>query len=173
MATPLVVLIGPPGSGKSTIGRRLARAMNVPLTDTDHMIEARENGTCGDVFTRLGEPEFRRVEEDVVAEALTHEGIISLGGGAVLSAATRERLANHPVVYLEVSAEEGIRRTANENTRPVLAAEDPAAHYRALLEYRTPFYEEAASFKVRSDQRSPQRVVSEILSYLDVEEDEA
>lgn len=167
MAIPRVVLVGPPGAGKSTIGRRLARALNAPLTDTDHLIEEREGGTCGEVFTRLGEPRFREIEEEVIADALQQPGIISLGGGAVLSAATRDRLADHDVVYLEVSVEEGVRRTAGESSRPVLAAQDPAEHYRALYDHRRPFYEEVASFKARSDSRSPQRVVAEILSYLD------
>lgn len=167
MAQPRVVLIGPPGAGKSTIGRRLARAMNLPLTDTDHMIEVREDATCGDVFTRLGEPRFREIEEEVVAEALQLPGVISLGGGAVLSEATRDLLADLDVVYLEVSVEEGVRRTAGENTRPVLRADDPAEHYRRMYEFRRPLYEEVASFKARSDSSSPQRVVAEILGYLD------
>ena len=167
MATPRVVLVGPPGAGKSTIGLRLARALHAPLTDTDHMIEEREGDTCGNVFTRLGEPKFREIEEEVIAEALQRPGIISLGGGAVLSQATRDRLADHDVVYLEVSIEEGVRRTAGESGRPVLAADDPAEHYRRLYEFRRPFYEEVASFKARSDSRSPQRVVAEILGYLD------
>ena len=85
----------------------------------------------------------------------------------MLSQATRDRLADHDVVYLEVSIEEGVRRTAGESGRPVLAADDPAEHYRRLYEFRRPFYEEVASFKARSDSRSPQRVVAEILGYLD------
>lgn len=167
MATPRVVLVGPPGAGKSTIGRRLARALNAPLTDTDHLIEEREGDTCGNVFTSLGEPRFREIEEEVIAEALQRPGIISLGGGAVLSEATRNRLADHDVVYLEVSVEEGVRRTSGESGRPVLTSDDPAEHYRRLYEYRRPLYEEVASFKARSDSRSPQRVVAEILGYLD------
>lgn len=167
MATPRVVLVGPPGAGKSTIGRRLSRALHAPLTDTDHLIEEREGDTCGNVFTKLGEPRFREIEEEVVAEALERPGIISLGGGAVLSEATRRRLADHDVVYLEVSIEEGVRRTSGETGRPVLAADDPADRYRKLYEFRRPLYEEVASFKARSDSHSPQRVVAEILGYLD------
>lgn len=172
MATPRVVLVGPPGAGKSTIGRRLSRALNLPLTDTDYLIEEREGDTCGNVFTRLGEPRFREIEEEVVAEALQRDGIISLGGGAVLSERTRRLLADQDVIYLEVSVEEGVRRTADESTRPVLAADDPAEHYRRLYEYRRPLYEEVASFIARSDSRSPQRVVAEILGYLDSADDD-
>lgn len=167
MAIPRLVLVGPPGAGKSTIGRRLSRALHEPLTDTDHLIEEREGDTCGNVFTKLGEPRFRGIEEEVVAEALQRPGIVSLGGGAVLSEATRDRLADHDVIYLEVSVEEGVRRTSGETGRPVLDADDPAEHYRALYEFRRPLYEEVASFKARSDSSSPQRVVAEILGYLD------
>lgn len=167
MATPQVVLVGPPGAGKSTIGRRLSRALHTPLIDTDALIEQREGKRCGEIFSEYGEPRFREIEEEVVAEALHENGIVSLGGGAVISEKTRAALADHNVVYLEVTVEEGVRRTAGDANRPVLAAEDPAEHYRALYEFRRPFYEEVASFKARSDTRSPQRVVAEILSYLD------
>ena len=173
MSVPTIVLVGPPGSGKSTIGRRLSRALSTRLTDTDEMIEQRMGKTCGEVFSELGEPEFRRIEEQVVAEALTHDGIVSLGGGAVISQATRDLLADHNVVYLEISIAEGVRRTEGNNSRPVLQAADPEARYRALYEARRAFYEDAATFKVRSDERSPQRVVAEILSYLDETCDEA
>lgn len=171
MSTPILVLVGPPGAGKSTIGRRLARALHAPLTDTDTLIEEREGMPCGQVFSTLGEPRFREIEEEVVAQALHNEGVVSLGGGAVLSAQTRDLLADHNVIYLEVSVEEGVRRTSSESTRPVLQADDPAEHYRNLYESRRPLYEEVASFKARSDSRSPQRVVAEILNYVDSSDD--
>lgn len=169
---PIAVLVGPPGAGKSTVGRRLARELKVPLTDTDDLIAQRYDKPCGEVFRELGEEEFRRVEAEFVAEALNQPGILALGGGAVLTDSTRALLAHHTVIYLEVSAELGVKRTSGDNTRPVLEAEDPWAHYEALLERRRPLYQEVATLRVHSDERSPQRVVAEILSFLEIVNDD-
>jgi len=164
---PRVVLVGPPGAGKSTIGRRLARALALPLVDSDQLIEQETGRSCGDVFSELGEPAFRELEARHVAAALASGGVVSLGGGAVLTDATRRLLTQHDVVWVDVSVEEGVRRTAHENSRPVLAAEDPAAHYRNLIEQRSPLYHEVAGFRVRTDGRTPAQVVADILGYLD------
>ena len=174
---PKVVLVGPPGAGKSTIGRRLARALSLPLVDSDQLIEEETGRSCGEVFSELGEPAFRELEARHVADALTTGGVVSLGGGAVLTDSTRELLSHHCVVWIDVSVEEGVRRTAHESTRPVLAAEDvefrnvvaedPAAHYRNLLEQRAPLYHEVADFRVRTDGRAPQQSVADILGFLD------
>ncbi|WP_370625031.1 shikimate kinase [Corynebacterium sp. TAE3-ERU12] len=169
---PIAVLVGPPGAGKSTVGRRLARELKVPLTDTDDVIAQRYNKPCGEVFRDLGEEEFRRVEAEIIAEALHQPGILALGGGAVLTDSTRSLLTQHTVIYLEVSAELGVKRTCGDNTRPVLEAEDPQAHYAALLERRRPLYQEVATFRAHSDERSPQRVVAEILSFLEIANDD-
>lgn len=93
--------------------------------------------------------------------------MVSLGGGAVISQANRDLLEAMTVVLIDVSAEEGARRTADENTRPVLAAADPVAHYRQLLEDRAEYYREVADFRARTDGRSPQQVVGDILSFLE------
>ncbi len=122
---PKAVLVGMPGSGKSTIGRRLAKALDVPLLDTDVKIVESTGRTIAEIFVE-GEPEFRRIEADVVRAALAeHDGIVSLGGGAVTSAEVREALAGHTVIYLEISAAEGIRRTSGGAGRPLLAGGDP------------------------------------------------
>lgn len=164
---PIVVLIGPPGAGKSTIGRRLARALNTELVDSDALIEEATGQECGVVFSELGEPAFRELEAVHVAAALTHEGVVSLGGGAVLTESTRDLLKDHDVVWIDVSVEEGVRRTAGERTRPVLQAEDPAAHYRTLMEKRRPLYQEVSTFRVRTDERSPQQVVAAVLNHIE------
>lgn len=167
---PCVVLVGPPGAGKSTIGRKLARELGAELVDTDAMIEAETGRTIAEIFTAEGEPEFRRIEEDTVRRAVqAGDGIISLGGGAILSAATRELLRERTVVYLEISVAEGLRRTGAATHRPLLAGADPAAKYRELMRLRRPLYREVASVRVRTDGRSPGRVVRNILARLGLE----
>ncbi|AKE39256.1 Shikimate kinase [Corynebacterium camporealensis] len=165
--SPRAVLVGPPGAGKSTIGRRLSNALNLPLIDTDELIADTVGKPCGEYFAEVGEPKFRELEEEIVAAALENDGIISLGGGAVLSDATRDLLDRHTVIFIDVSVEEGVRRTSGDDSRPVLQAEDPEAHYRALLDKRRPLYDEVADFRARTDNRSPQQIVGAILSFLD------
>ena len=167
MSSPHVVLVGPPGAGKSTIGRRLARALNCDLVDSDELIEVRYDKPCGKVFSELGEPAFREVEAEVVREALTTKGVVSLGGGAVLTESTRTLLDNLNVVFLDVTPEEGVARTLGDSNRPVLDAADPLAHYAQLLDTRRPLYAEVADLKVRTGVRSPQQVVGDILSFLE------
>lgn len=163
---PRIVLVGLPGAGKTTVGRRLARALNCEFVDTDELIEARFPGQhCGEIFAELGEPEFRRIEHEVVAEALTGGGVLALGGGAVTTAATRDLLADHTVVYLDVSPREGLGRAQADhaNPRPVLDADDPLRHYEALAEARRPYYEAVATVKVRTENLTPAKIVTTIL----------
>ena len=163
---PRAVLVGPPGAGKSTIGRRLANALEVDLFDTDVAIERETGRTIADIFAADGEAGFRKIEERIVRDAVLRErGIVSLGGGAVLSRSTRRLLKGRVVVYLEISVAEGLRRTGSNNTRPLLAG-DANAKYRALMRRRRPLYREVATIRVRTDGRSPGRVVKQILSKL-------
>lgn len=165
---PKAVLIGLPGSGKSTIGRRLAKAMGLSLLDTDAAIEARTGRSIPDIFATDGEPGFRRIEEDVVREALqTHDGILSLGGGAVTTAGVREALSGHTVVYLEISAEEGVRRTSGNTVRPLLAGPDREEKYREIMNARVPLYRRVATIRVNTNRRNPGAVVRYIASRLE------
>lgn len=166
---PKAVLVGLPGSGKSTIGRRLAKALGVGLLDTDVAIEQRTGRSIADLFATDGEQEFRRIEEDVVRAALAdHDGVLSLGGGAVTSPGVRAALAGHTVVYLEISAAEGVRRTGGNTVRPLLAGPDRAEKYRALMAKRAPLYRRVATMRVDTNRRNPGAVVRHILSRLQV-----
>lgn len=166
--SPRAVLIGPPGAGKSTIGRRLARALDLDIYDTDAAIERETGRTIPEIFTEDGEPVFRTIEEDVVRRALLEQdGIVSLGGGAILSDATRKRLAGHTVVYLEISVAEGLKRTGANNTRPLLNGGDPRQKYRDLMRRRRPLYRQVATIRMRTDGRSPARVVQQLVAKLE------
>ncbi|WP_237571292.1 shikimate kinase [Mycolicibacterium lacusdiani] len=163
---PRAVLVGMPGSGKSTIGRRLAKALGVPLLDTDAKIVETTGRSIADIFLD-GEAEFRRIEAEVVCAALAeHDGVVSLGGGAVTTPAVREALAGHTVVYLEISASEGVRRTSGGG-RPLLATDDPDARFRALMSDRVPLYREVATLRVNTNRRNPGAVVRHIVHRLE------
>lgn len=165
---PKAVLIGLPGSGKSTIGRRLAKSLGVALLDTDAAIEEKTGRTIPDIFSNDGEKEFRRIEEEVIREALgSHEGVLSLGGGAITSAGVREALSGHTVIYLEISASEGVRRTGGSTIRPLLAGGDRGEKFRALMSERVPLYRRAATIRVNTNRRNPGAVVRYIVSRLE------
>ena len=165
---PKAVLIGLPGSGKSTIGRRLAKAMGVAMLDTDAAIEEKTGRTIADIFATDGEPEFRRIEEEVIRDALqTHDGILSLGGGAVTTPGVRDALAGHTVIFLEISAAEGVRRTSGNTVRPLLAGPDHAEKYRTLMNQRVPLYRRVATIRVNTNRRNPGAVVRHIISRME------
>ncbi|RDH76750.1 shikimate kinase [Mycolicibacterium moriokaense] len=165
---PKAVLIGLPGSGKSTIGRRLAKSLDVALLDTDAAIEQTTGRAIPDIFSEDGEKEFRRIEEEVIRDALgSHEGVLSLGGGAITSPGVREALSGHTVVYLEISAAEGVRRTGGNTVRPLLAGDDRAEKFRALMSQRVPLYRRAATIRVNTNRRNPGAVVRYIVSRLE------
>jgi shikimate kinase len=167
---PKAVLVGLPGAGKSTIGRRLAKALGVELLDTDAAVEAQTGRSIVDIFADDGEPEFRRIEEQVVRAALAdHDGVLSLGGGAVTTPGVREALAGHTVIFLEISAAEGVRRTGGNTVRPLLAGPDRAERFHELMTQRVPLYRRVATIRVNTNRRNPGAVVRYILSRLDRE----
>ena len=167
---PKAVLVGLPGSGKSTIGRRLAKALGVNMLDTDAAIEAQTGRSIADIFANDGEPEFRRIEETVVRAALAeHDGVLSLGGGAVTTPGVRAALAGHTVVYLEINAAEGVRRTGGSTVRPLLAGPDRAEKFRDLMSKRIPLYRKVATIRVDTNRRNPGAVVRYIVSRLNTQ----
>ena len=138
------------------------------MLDTDAAIEQTTGRTIPDIFEGDGEKEFRRIEEEVIREALgSHDGVLSLGGGAITSPGVREALSGHTVVYLEISATEGVRRTGGTTVRPLLAGGDRAEKFRALMSERVPLYRRAATIRVNTNRRNPGAVVRYIVSRLE------
>lgn len=163
---PAVVLIGPPGAGKSTVGRLLASALGVPFTDTDAEIEASAGKPVSDIFIEDGEPAFRALERAAVAEALDNRtGVVAVGGGAVLDPGTQEALAGHRVVYLETGFGAAARRTGMSQARPLLIG-NPRATLKILLEQRIPVYQRLATITVSTDDRAPEEVAGDIAGRL-------
>jgi shikimate kinase len=164
VSTPVLVVLGPPGAGKTTVGQLLAERLGVPFRDVDDDIVASAGKSISDIFTSDGEPVFRAMEEQAVADGLkTHEGVLALGGGAVLSATTRQLLAGHTVVFLNVGMAEGVKRTGLSNARPLLTGMNPRATFKALLDARLPLYREVATIEVATDQLGPEQVVDAVL----------
>jgi shikimate kinase len=161
---PALVIVGPPGAGKSTVGRVLARRLGVGFTDVDALIVERAGRSIADIFLQDGEDVFRALEREVVAAALTGtDGVLALGGGSVLAAQTRERLRGHRVVYLTVGLADGLRRTGMSTARPLLAGVNPRATFKALLDARAPLYREVATVEVDTVRRSANQVARAVL----------
>ncbi|MGB3302250.1 shikimate kinase [Gordonia sp. (in: high G+C Gram-positive bacteria)] len=156
------------GSGKSTIGRLLSRKLGVTFVDTDDEIERRSGRRISTIFAEDGEAGFRALEARVVTDVLaSYDGVVSLGGGAVMTEAIRTALAGHRVIYLKLSAEAGFARVASSD-RPLLADPDPAGRYAALLQQREPTYRSVAAFEVAAD-REPHVVIDDIRAQLELE----
>jgi len=164
---PTLVIVGPPGAGKTTVGRVLARRLGVGFADADALIEQRAGKAIADMFLEDGEEAFRALEREVVAEALAGtDGVLALGGGAVLDANTRERLRAHRVVHLTVGLADGLRRTGMSTARPLLAGVNPRATFKALLDARAPLYQEVATVQVDTNRRSANQVARAVLEAL-------
>lgn len=161
---PVLVLIGSPGAGKSSVGRRVAESLGVPFTDTDALIESTAGMSVADIFVTEGEDEFRRREEIAVAEALAQSaGVLSLGGGAVMREQTRARLAGHRVVWLRVSLSDAAQRVGLNTARPLLLG-NVRGTLAAMLEQRNPVYEDVATDIVDTSGRSLREVTEAVLA---------
>lgn len=164
------MLVGPMGVGKSTVGRLLAERLGAGYRDTDDDIVAAEGRTIADIFVDEGEPAFRALEKQAVRTAVTgHDGVLSLGGGAILDEDTRTLLAGQPVVYLSMDVEEAVRRTGLGVARPLLAV-NPRKQWRELMEARRHLYEEVAEAVVATDGRTPEEVTEAVLNALELKE---
>ncbi|GHB62405.1 shikimate kinase [Streptomyces cirratus] len=167
---PLIVLVGPMGSGKSTVGGLLAERLGVPYRDTDADIVAAEGREIADLFVDEGEPYFRELERRAVAAAVAeHTGVLALGGGAVLDAGTRELLAGLPVAYLSMDVEEAVRRVGLGAARPLLAV-NPRRQWRELMDARRHLYTEVARVVVTTDDRTPEEVAQAVLDALELKD---
>ncbi len=160
------MLVGPPGAGKSSVGRALARRRGVTFRDTDDDIAATAGKDIPAIFYDDGEEHFRALEAAAVVRALAeHTGVLALGGGAVLSPATRDALRGHLVVFLDVGAAAAARRVGLGRGRPVLTL-NPRAALNTLLAQRRPLYQEVATHTVPTDDRTPVQVADAVLAAL-------
>ncbi|MDQ2697326.1 MAG: shikimate kinase [Actinomycetota bacterium] len=163
MSSPLAVFIGPMGAGKTRIGKRVARALDVPFTDTDKVIVA-AHGPIADLFDVHGEPHFRALERDVVREALTGGGIVSLGGGAVLDASTQAALAELPVVYLRIDADAVVSRLA-DGKRPLVRG--GIDDWQRIYDARRATYESLASVTFDTSRLPRDRIAQDVVAWIE------
>ena len=160
--SPRVVLVGPMGAGKTTVGQLLATRWGVQVRDTDADIVAAQGKEISEIFVDDGEAAFRAPERDAVARALAeHDGVLSLGGGAVLDEGTRDLLAGHTVVFLRVGLTDAVKRVGLGTSRPLLLG-NVRGRIKTLLDERTPVYESVATHTVDTDGRTPDEVAAEI-----------
>ena len=159
---PRVVLVGPMGAGKTTVAGLLGAAWGLPVRDTDADVEAAAGRSVADIFVESGEQAFRDLERTAVAAALReHDGVLALGGGAVLDPTTRDLLRDHRVVFLRVGLSDAVSRVGLGVGRPLLLG-NVRGRIKALLDERTPIYEEVAGLTVDTDGRTPEDVAREI-----------
>ncbi|MFA5625990.1 MAG: shikimate kinase AroK [Thiohalomonadaceae bacterium] len=168
-ATNNLFLVGPMGSGKTTIGRQLANILRLDFNDSDHEIVRRTGASIPLIFDIEGEEGFRQRESEVIAELTQSSGLVlATGGGAVLREENRRHLRERGVViYLFASIEQLLRRTSRDRNRPLLQTSDPRAKLEELMQLRDPLYREVADMILYTDDRSVRSVVKEILIRLE------
>lgn len=158
-----MVIVGPPGAGKTTVGQLVADALGVGFRDTDADIEVLAGKPIPEIFIDEGEAHFRTLERQAIRAALdTHDGVLALGGGAVMAEETRAALRGHTVVYLSVELADAVKRVGLGQGRPLLTI-NPRATLRHLLDQRRPLYEEVATVTVATDGRTPEEIAAEVV----------
>ena len=162
-----IILIGPPGAGKSSVGKLLAVELGRDFVDTDHLIETKSGKKISDIFLEDGEASFREFERDVVLSSLSEvDGVIALGGGSVLDPGVADELSKKSsVVYLEVSISNAAPRVGFNKERPLLLG-NPRQQWLTLMESRRAIYESLAKIRVSTDNKKPKDVVAEIMELL-------
>jgi len=165
-----VVLVGPPGAGKTSVGELLAERLGVTFRDTDTDVEQRTGKAVSEIFVSDGEAAFRALEREAVAAALSsHDGVLALGGGAVVDADTRKLLADHTVVFLDVTLAAAAARVGLDAPRPLLMV-NPRTALRKLMEERRPLYEEVATVTVQTAELPPEDVAAAVVRALGEDE---
>lgn len=166
-AGPRAVLIGPPGAGKTTVGRVLAERWETTFADTDQLIEEETGRTIPEIFVDDGEPRFRELELETVRRALGERtGVLALGGGAPMQVEAQEALVGQRVVFLDVAIADAAGRVGFDRSRPLLAV-NPRAQWTRLMQERRPTYERLATLRVDTAGRSPEQVAEDIVEALE------
>lgn len=166
MSVNQFILIGAPGSGKTTVGRFLAKEIDEEFLDTDNLIELETGRTISEIFLEEGEAKFRIIEREIVLRTLREQaGVIALGGGSVLDPEVAGELRQRSnVIYLEVTITNAAPRVGFNKERPLLLG-NPRQQWLKLMEHRKPIYESLGKFRVSTDNRKPKEVVAEILRW--------
>ncbi len=163
---PVAVIVGPPGAGKTTVGRAVADLLGVPFTDTDVLIEAKAGKPIPEIFFDEGEDHFRDLEREAIAESLgSFDGVLALGGGAILNESTRTALRDHTVVFLSVELADAVKRVGLGAGRPLLIV-NPRATLKFLMEQRRPLYAAAATHTIKTDGRPVEEITEEVATLL-------
>ena len=163
---PVAIVVGPPGAGKTTVGQALAALLGVGFADTDQLIEQQAGKPIPEIFFDEGEEAFRALERATIADTLgSFDGVLALGGGAILHEGTRESLREHTVVFLSVELSDAVKRVGLGAGRPLLSV-NPRATLKYLMEQRRPLYASVATHTVATDARAPEEIAAELATLL-------